>query len=275
MGRGCAWTATEEAKLQALVAAGLTARAIANQETWPYSSVKKAVRKLMNGRPLRAYKGRQVSAPLLAAVSSVITKDTKVSVAEVQRKVAIESGIKVGWETVRRVMNQQNRALKPIKMQVLTQNQRDRRLAWCRHMLFRIAVAKGARVRLAAKSAPVRLLFLEKLVFEDEKIFRCSMPVHAQNQRIWVPRSAGTKRKIMSEPTALSGSLKQCRQQHNPGLMYAAAVSVHGRSRVFLVSSSSSLTWVCCSWGPTVQQKKQSCMLSYSVLVRLEPPFPP
>lgn len=54
MGRGCGWSAADVALVEQWLAAGYSASGIfALRPDWPWSSVKKLVRKLRRGEPLR------------------------------------------------------------------------------------------------------------------------------------------------------------------------------------------------------------------------------
>ena len=82
-------------------------------------------------------------------------------------------------------------------------------------MLDRIRVAKGHRIRYGRKGF-VKPLFLDRIVFQDEKLFRCKNRGNAQNERVWLPKKYGNKREQARTDKTAAKKLRDSFKQNNP-----------------------------------------------------------
>lgn len=233
MGRGKSWTQEDVLILGEHLACGKTIQEISDLKGWSFDSTRSAARRLKKGIPFNRYKGRKHKIPG-DVVAEELDRDPKMSVRKLQLRLRTEHGINCGWETVRSAMKVAFKPWRPERHQSLSETSKRMRLEWCKKTLLRIKMhEQGIRVRLRQKcgASPLKPLNLEKMVWEDEKIFRCVAMQNSQNTRIWVPKAEPTKSKFLKRPSAAADLLcKKRKIQNNPGVMCCALVCCKGVS---------------------------------------------
>lgn len=151
----------------------------------------------------------------MVAASSMST-----TCSEFAETLATNYGLEVSSSTSWRALRRAKRPYKKDNVQLLSEKAKERRLQFAKHMLLRLQASK--RKRIVVKGKYIKPLYLDKIVFQDEKLFRCKPVQNKQNDRLWLP-SKYTKLEQSKDP-GVADALKNKRKQNNPGIMVSATI---------------------------------------------------
>lgn len=239
MGRGKHLSPEDVQRLRVAVADGHGPAFIARKYGWRPDSCKRWVAKLKRGEALRKerkgikeWSHFKLTDEVVEKARHFVENDPKNASV---KKLAAHLG--VGRTCARRCLKEKlwMKALKQVRVQKVSDGNKQKRLHFAEHTLARLA-AVGGRMRMRGKTPPP--LDLARLVFTDEKMFRFESAAEGgtsmQNRRVWVDanlRKADVKPAdiVREGPSSKHGVMVACGMSKAGGLFHPFFVNARAK----------------------------------------------